>query len=1427
MRKNRHSHHKETAERIAMYALLPLFLLFRQIGRKIKCLSTKGRQLTASALCAAIIIGAVPITALASGSNFTKINEFKVNGIAVNVEKISDDYWVYGTSSKIVSTNAQDLPENGWTWAIRVNYTKAEYEMKLNGYDGGAIIASNIVYGDPCKLAVELQRYNYIESAEYGMRFSSCDTVIQGDGSLNITTTNTFSAISANSLTVKLKSTNSLNIKASKESESEYTAEGISASKSFVLENGDVYIKIENNTSNYSTSGIVSENVTVNGGMLSITATNSAQDGKSYGICGKSKYNSEIKGYEYLAQVYFNNGGIEIQAGTMAVNSTTAPVAAQDLKLWAGKNSDKSDKAAYNADDFKSYTYLTNEHTHCICGSYTSHEKQRNCLYYEPIKYKPWSDPTSLPSGYTSYYLTTDVVLDGSWNMNCEMHLCLNGHSIIANGDFDTIVLGRILYLSDCSEHDKQGKITHTEGKTGSGISTRKYNGSMGGLRMFGGMITGNTAENGGGINCGTKAYIIIKGGSITNNVATQKGGGIYCEGDATVYDCKISNNKASYGGGVYVAKGTDQYSIYDSFISYGGDITENTATQKGGGVYAAHYFVLEGDESRYGSKIGTNYTTVLNNTSGEEGNKKTDNVSLAEGQYVNMYYNFTGGKVSVNTTGIGTVIGITYRNLTSDFRLSEIAMSNLRCDDSRYVPGIDYEKNQIILKSALKELKATDFTFTAPSDLLYNGVAKSASVKAAYGINCGNITVRYYNESGVETAPIHAGTYTVKIDVEENSIYGGVTGLTDSSWKFTVKPKEISTDEIVVTGISGTYIYNQKAQKPVPNVTVNGQTLQEGKDYRLSYSNNTDIGHATVTVTLTGDYSGSRTTEFLISYGHASNLMYTQPDANKNGWYRGSLTITAKDGFEVGESLDSFSDSIVISQETERGGKRIFARANDTGNIYETIISYKLDGTAPENVTVQYNQNGFRALLNKLTFGLFFKDTVSVEAQATDSLSGVDEILYYAAENVVDDVQNITGWQKKLNIEANNKKFVYVKVTDKAGNNVVQLDQGVVVYSDSQVTPVSATFDLKEGNRRDIVFSMDLCGNTLREINSNNVLLLPGEDYFITGNTVTVSESYFSRFNSGTVKKLTFVFDPLGENAGTTTAEVTVAITDSTHHHVAVKHNAEAATCNKNGNKEYYTCTGCDGIFSDAECTTAISLTDTVLPAYHHSGAQKTEAVTEKCTSAGNVAYWHCDKCGKYFADSNGTLNDENEYDNKDIFYKNALGHDWTQWEVITPATFEENGVESRTCTRCQEPESREIPKLVPTIISGQDSTFKKNKDESLVFVCNMTLDEVTVIMVDGNAITPEKYLLESDTSLTLKGEYLNSLDEGSHTLVIKTSSGTAQTSFSVTAESNGANKPSKTGDAGYIALALLLTAVSAACIGITVCKKRKLFER
>ncbi len=451
--------------------------------------------------------------------------------------------------------------------------------------------------------------------------------------------------------------------------------------------------------------------------------------------------------------------------------------------------------------------------------------------------------------------------------------------------------------------------------------------------------------------------------------------------------------------------------------------------------------------------------------------------------------------------------------------------------------------------------LSWNDFYFTSPSGYSYSGTAKEATVKTRYDIPCETLTVKYYDESGnlLDSAPVYPGTYHVKIDVPENQYYYAAKDLSSYEWKFTISKKEltVSVDDVTIN----------KGQD-IPELTVNVTGFVNGE------SAHTLAGFMKPTAFVSGIVNtlNTRTRSFTVSYTggnptanysfytrstagltiHTVNI--TENDYSTNGkdislWQKDHITLTpAGDYIKISEDGADWKDSLTLS--TEGVNSQTFYLKKADGTVTESkTIGYKLDKTAPTNLKIQYNKNGFKSFLNTITFGLFFKDKVEVTAQATDALSGIASYQYYASDTAISDVQAITDWQSSLILTENSKKIVYIKVTDKVGNEVITNNEGIVLYSDSTVTTSTSTFDKNAEKQADITVTMTTNGNTLREIKNGNETLTSGTDYSVSGNMVTISKNYLSTLAKDSNQTLTFVFNPMGVENALTTSTATVNI--------------------------------------------------------------------------------------------------------------------------------------------------------------------------------------------------------------------------------------------------------------------------------------------
>ena len=91
------------------------------------------------------------------------------------------------------------------------------------------------------------------------------------------------------------------------------------------------------------------------------------------------------------------------------------------------------------------------------------------------------------------------------------------------------------------------------------------------------------------------------------------------------------------------------------------------------------------------------------------------------------------------------------------------------------------------------RTLEPSDFTFTAPSDLAYDGNAKQASFEFAGMLTCdGAQTISYMSNGVTLSDAVNPGTYTVQLAVQECDAYNAAM-LTDPSWTFTIDPRQLS----------------------------------------------------------------------------------------------------------------------------------------------------------------------------------------------------------------------------------------------------------------------------------------------------------------------------------------------------------------------------------------------------------------------------------------------------------------------------------------------------------------------------------------------------------------------------------------------------------------------------------------------------------
>lgn len=165
----------------------------------------------------------------------------------------------------------------------------------------------------------------------------------------------------------------------------------------------------------------------------------------------------------------------------------------------------------------------------------------------------------------------------------------------------------------------------------------------------------------------------------------------------------------------------------------------------------------------------------------------------------------------------------------------------------------------------------------------------------------------------------------------------------------------------------------------------------------------------------------------------------------NSNDWLNTDFLVTAKTGYllSLTDTADGdWREALTAGTETNAGRLTFYVKNTATGVISTAVTeTYKIDKTAPTGTVALNGRTAFQTFLNKITFGLFFREDVTVDLTAQDGGSGVKTVSYFQSDKILtlEQVQAVTGWTegKNLNIEAEDMAqfIIYVRLEDNAGN--------------------------------------------------------------------------------------------------------------------------------------------------------------------------------------------------------------------------------------------------------------------------------------------------------------------------------------------------------------------------------------------------------
>ena len=226
------------------------------------------------------------------------------------------------------------------------------------------------------------------------------------------------------------------------------------------------------------------------------------------------------------------------------------------------------------------------------------------------ITFTQWNHTNALPTDSGSYYLTSNVTLDSTWNVSSIITLCLNGYGITKTGGDHVIKInsGGNLTIYDCGETSHFFNV-----ENGKAVNVNETSGEQ---SFIGGFITGGTGHDYGSLfwNEGGGVYVdggtfTLYGGTILGNSGGHGGGvGIY-SGSMTMYGGTVCYNTAGEGGsGIGFRTGSAEYNrgsgaTKATFYMYGGTVRNNN----NGGVATCGYSYGDDSASFYGGTISDN----------------------------------------------------------------------------------------------------------------------------------------------------------------------------------------------------------------------------------------------------------------------------------------------------------------------------------------------------------------------------------------------------------------------------------------------------------------------------------------------------------------------------------------------------------------------------------------------------------------------------------------------------------------------------------------------------------------------------------------------------------------------------------------------------------------------------------------------------
>ena len=506
------------------------------------------------------------------------------------------------------------------------------------------------------------------------------------------------------------------------------------------------------------------------------------------------------------------------------------------------------------------------------------------------------------------------------------------------------------------------------------------------------------------------------------------------------------------------------------------------------GKTVTAYNITLSGEDAG-------NYTlSSASATTTGEITKANATITFKTGEGAYAFWNTYNGEALANPAENQlNLAGVDYSKIQFKWYKGEVGSGTLLAKNPTEA-GIYYVVLSALATENYKEVSITSASITiAPKTVtnptieiasagVYDGIAKTPAVTAVIDgdttIPSEEYTVAYSNNT-------NAGNATVTLTDKEGGNY-----TVSGTGTFEIKPADIKDLETKVLldnkkPAEANYLYTGKEIKPA--VSFEASPLITAEDYDVSYTDNKNVGEATVTIIGKGNYTGQIVTNFTIAVGDfTGTISYngSTEETAKAAYYSSPVQIkTSESGYTISDALEGTYDT-TYSFNSENDGsitKTLYFRNKSTSETYKTDVTVNFDKTLPTGI-IQIGAKTWQKLLETISFGRYKVSSTDITITGKDEenggiFSGVDKIEYLISEEqLTADVLKEKAFipynnSSKPSLDTNKNQIVYARITDKAGNICYISSAGLII--DTTAPSVTNVTVIDDASLKDTEFTV------------------------------------------------------------------------------------------------------------------------------------------------------------------------------------------------------------------------------------------------------------------------------------------------------------------------------------------------------------------